>query len=422
MSDKFRSKGSRIILLSQWFDPEPTFKGLEFAKKIEDSGFSVEVVTGFPNYPEGKIYNGYSIKPISREKVDSISVTRLALFPSHDRSKIGRFANYASFAFSVFLYLLFKVKRADLIYVYHPPLTVGIAAAAAMFFRRIPILLDVQDLWPDTLSATGMLNNKSAIWIISQLCAWVYWRASHIAVLSPGFHSLLMARGVPHEKLSTIYNWSDERSIMRPFDANPIQMGSSGQFRVLFAGNLGLAQALDTVLDAARLVQLSNAKVEFYFLGAGVDVERLAKRVCDEKISNVQFLAQVPMTEVGAYLSAADCLLVHLRADPLFSVTIPSKTQAYLAAGKPIIMAVGGDAASLIDRSSAGIVVPPEDASSLAAAVLKLAASDKEELEAMGRAAHKYYSENLSSEVGVRAFCGIFDKIIDAQTRKGRTE
>ena len=153
----------RILLLTQWFDPEPTFKGLAFAQELKKQGHEVQVLTGFPNYPGGKIYDGYKLKLYQREVVEGISILRVALYPSHDSSVLRRIFNYISFAFMAMFFGIFTIKKIDVIYAYHPPLTVGIAAICIKFFRRIPIVYDIQDMWPDTLKATGMLNNDNIL-------------------------------------------------------------------------------------------------------------------------------------------------------------------------------------------------------------------------------------------------------------------
>jgi glycosyltransferase involved in cell wall biosynthesis len=207
---------TRILLLTQWFDPEPTFKGLVFARELVSQGFEVEVLTGFPNYPEGKLYPGYKIKWLQREVIDGVQITRVPLYPNHDQSAIKRVLNYASFAASSLIYGLFMAKRADVIYAYHPPLTVGVTASLLRLLRRIPVVYDIQDMWPDTLRATGMLNNARALNVVAAVCGWVYRRVDHIVVLSPGFKRLLTARGVPERKLEVIYNWADEAALATP--------------------------------------------------------------------------------------------------------------------------------------------------------------------------------------------------------------
>jgi glycosyltransferase involved in cell wall biosynthesis len=196
----------RILMLTQWFDPEPTFKGLTFAKALRERGHEVEILTGFPNYPGGKVYPGYRIRPFQREVMEGIPVIRVPLYPSHDNSAIRRVANYATFALSAAAIGTAAVKPADVMYVYHPPATVAFPAMLIGSIRRIPFVYDIQDLWPDTLGATGMVNNKSLLKMVGRWCRWTYRAAARIVVLSPGFKELLVARGVPREKIEVIYN------------------------------------------------------------------------------------------------------------------------------------------------------------------------------------------------------------------------
>ncbi|QHD70728.1 glycosyltransferase (plasmid) [Sphingobium yanoikuyae] len=405
----------RLIVLKQGFDPEPTMKGAAFARRLGELGFDVEVVTGFPNYPGGKIYDGYRVRPIRRMVMQGVPVTRLALYPSHDQNRIGRVLNYVSFFLSAALYLIFFARRADVIYAYHPPLTVAMAAELAGFVRRTPVVLDVQDMWPDTLRATGMISNVRLLRVVGRICRWTWWRAAHIMVLSNGFRRLLVERGVPEERITVVPNWADEEAVAAGSKL-PDLLTESGKFRVLFAGNMGLAQGLDTVLDAAAFLVRERPEVEFCFLGSGLEMARLEARVANEGLFNVRFLPRVPMAEVGAFLAAADCLLVHLKADPLFAITIPSKTQAYMAAGKPIIMAVEGDAAELVHQSRGGVVVPPEDAQALAEAVSGLADLAPDDLAELGANAHRFYKSHLSFEQGTCSLAAVLSNI----ARKGK--
>ena len=409
------TKRPRLILLTQWFDPEPTFKGLLFARSLVERGYDIEVVTGFPNYPGGKLYEGYHLRPIRRETMHGITITRLLLYPSHDKRAFARIANYLSFFVSAFLYLTFVARRADIIYVYHPPLTVGLAATFAKLFRATPTVLDIQDIWPDTLSATGMVDSSWPLRIIGRVCRWVYARATHIVVLSSGFKRLLIDRNVPPEKISVIYNWADETAIVAASNIRPPLMPDNGRFRLLFAGNLGLAQNLDIVLDAAKIVLATDERIDFCFLGEGLEASRILQRAINEHLSCVHFYPKVSMSEVGSYLAAADCLLVNLRPDPLFEITIPSKTQAYMCAGRPIIIAVSGDAAAMVNEAKAGLAVKPGDAQALADAVLKMAALTREERNSMAKAGQDYYYSHLSLCCGADAF----DALFLATMRKG---
>jgi len=409
----------RILILSQWFDPEPTFKGLAFARELVKQGHSVEVLTGFPNYPGGKLYPGYRIKLLQRETVDGISVIRVPLYPSHDSSSIKRILNYVSFSLSAALLGPFLVKSADVVYVYHPPATVALPAMMLKLLRGMPFVYDIQDLWPDTLAASGMLNNRAALKCVELWCRLTYTLANHIVVLSPGFKGKLHDRGVPEHKVSVIYNWCDETQIscMERTDAAIREPQLKDRFNVVFAGTMGKAQALDAVLDAAQLLADRLPQVQFVFIGGGIDVERLTTKARNQR-NNVVFLPRRPMSEIGSVLSMADALLVHLRDDPLFEITLPSKTQAYLAVGRPILMAVRGDAAQLVEKAEAGIACIPENAESIAAGIEILVAMSPQERKDMGSRGATFYQQALSLAVGTQNFERIFRQVCPEAEQK----
>ena len=401
----------RILILTQWFDPEPAIKGLSFAKRLHKRGFDVEVVTGFPNYPGGKLYPGYKIRLIKREIVDGVQITRLPLYPSHSQSALGRIVNYVSFSASALLYGVLMAKRADVIYAYHPPLTVGITAALIRLFRRVPVVYDIQDIWPDSLRATGMVTNYRVLDIVSSICKIVYRSVDHIVVLSPGFKQLLFERGVPERKIDVIYNWCDEESITNPIGVAPNDFNRSEKFSIVFAGNMGKAQALHAVLDAAEIVQKKASDISFVFIGGGVETENLKGLASVKRLRNVCFLQSIPMNEIGAVLRKADALMVHLKKDPLFTITIPSKTQAYMALGKPLLMAGQGDAANLVKMAECGVTAQPEEPESIADAALKLYSLSISDRNAMAERGKKYYESHLSLRVGIERFASIFKMV-----------
>jgi colanic acid biosynthesis glycosyl transferase WcaI len=413
----------RILMLGQFFTPEPDFKGLPFARELRRRGHEVEVLTGFPNYPGGRIYPGYRVRPWRRDVMHGIAVHRVALYPSHDRSAVRRAANYASFALSAAVLGPLLVKRPDVAYVYHPPATVGLPAMALRTLVGCPVVYDIQDLWPDTVASSGMMGNR---WIEAALARWcrlVYSQVDRIAVLSPGFRETLVRRGVAAEKIEVIYNWADEASLRcaGPDENVARRFGVAGRFNVVFAGTMGLVQKLDGVLEAARICAATVPDVQFVFVGGGVDKARLEQRAADMQLPNVRFLPRQPMETIGGILSAADALLVHLQDDPLFRITIPSKTQAYLATGRPIVMAVAGDAASLVERSGGGVICPPENPAALAEAVKRLRMMPRAEREAMGDKGRAFYDRHLSLAVGVEKFERLFEAAVQGRRsrRKG---
>jgi colanic acid biosynthesis glycosyl transferase WcaI len=246
---------------------------------------------------------------------------------------------------------------------------------------------------------------------VGRVCDWVYKRVDQLVVLSPGFKRLLVQRGVPEGKIDVIYNWADESVLMSPAGTVPAAFPAADRFRVVFAGNMGKAQALDAVLDAAAILQARDSRASLVMLGGGVEVSRLKTRALEMKLGNVVFLPPVPMSEVGTVLAAADVLLVHLRKDPLFEITIPSKTQAYMAVGNPLLMAVNGDAADLVRQAKCGLTAESENPQALADAVDALAAMPADELKTMGESASRFYSKALGLQVGAAKFAVVFKSL-----------
>lgn len=390
-------RNRRVLLVTQWFDPEPTFKGLMFAKALRDRGYDVQVLTGFPNYPGGRVYDGYRIRAYQRDVIDGIPVMRVPLYPSHDGSGLRRALNYLSYAIAASIAAL-VIRRPDVAYVYHPPATVGLVAQVLKYLRGVPFVYDVQDLWPDTLGATGMVNGTRLLGAVGRYMKAIYRAASHVVVLSPGFKQALLARGVPEAKIEVIPNWTYEPvRVSRSAEDEP-----SSEFVVVYAGNVGAAQNLEVVVEAAT--KLADEPVRFDIVGDGLRLRALRDKAERAGLTNVRFVDRRPAAEMDEIFDQADALLVHLRDEPLFAITIPSKTQAYLRAGRPILMGVRGDAADLIEQAGAGIVFPPEDAAGLAAAVRRLASTPVAQREAMGARGRSFYEEELSLDVGAARF------------------
>jgi glycosyltransferase involved in cell wall biosynthesis len=396
----------RILYLTQWFEPEPhIIKGLKFVRALQAAGHQVTVVTGFPNYPSGRLYPGYRLKPIRRERIEGVEVVRLPLYPSHDRSSVRRSLNYLSFFVSVLAWLLLRRQRFDRAYVYHPPITVGLAAALAGLVRRLPFILDVQDLWPDTLAATGMAGGRRLTRPVGWLCAFVYRRAEAIVAQSEGIRSALAARGVPVSKLVTIHNWAD---------AEPASPGQPAplvpqRFVVVYGGNLGLAQGLVTVLEAAARLKSLRPDILIRLYGDGVEAASLREQAQALDLRNLEIHPPVGKDEINAVFARADALLVHLADHPLWSITVPSKVQAYLATGRPIAAGIAGEAAQLLADSGAALVAPPGDPAALAKAIAALADTPADARRRMGLEGRSYYLRHLGFQRGVHRTLRLLD-------------
>ena len=408
----------RILIVSQWFSPEPVMKGITFARELQRLGHDIEVITGFPNYPGGKLYPGYSIRPYQVEMIEGIRVIRVVMFPSHDSSAIKRLLTHGSFAVSALLIGGWISRKPDVIYTYDTPLTAGVVSVMLSWLKRAPMIFDLQDLWPDTIVATSKMNNPRFINMLQKICNWVFTRASCVVVLSPGFAKTLEKRGIGQDHIRVIPNWCDENELRLEAHAETaLEMRAEQHFNVVFAGSMGKGQALETVLRAAQIVAQHNPRVQFLLVGSGVELEHLKTLAKDVGLTNVRFLSRRPMSEIGRVLYYANVLLVHLKDEDLFAVTIPSKTQAYLSVGKPVLMAVRGDAADLIHNAQAGIACQPENPQALADAVLQLSQKSSDELKIMGQNGARYYQNMLSVKVGTLAFLEVFQDVLEQRQR-----
>jgi glycosyltransferase involved in cell wall biosynthesis len=391
-----------ILMLTQLFQPEPNhLKGLYLAKDLIGRGHGVEVLTGFPNYPGGRVYKGYRQKWRMREMIDVVPVIRVPLFTDHSSSALRRMLCYFSLAFTACVPGILLVKKPDVVHVYQGPATLVLPAILMKVFFGVPYVLDVQDLWPESVLGSGMLRFKFFDSILHFWCDLTYRFATQIVVLSPGYKQAITLRGVPENKIKVIYNWcdvsqeitTDNQEYSDPFDLN-------GRFNVIYAGNFGGVQALESVIRAAAMLKLELPDVRFVFVGDGVDGDRLKKIVDVENIDNVRFIPRQPVERIRTILDKSDVLIIHLRNDPLCRIGIPQKTQAYLAAGKPIIMAVNGDAADLLNKAKAGVTCEQENPVSIADAVRKLYRMCPEERAVMALNGRRFYAENLCYSVG----------------------
>ncbi|MGV3617330.1 MAG: glycosyltransferase family 4 protein [Fimbriimonas sp.] len=398
----------RILMVMQFFDPEPFFKALPFAEALVAQGHEVDVLTGAPNYPFGVLYPGYKTRLFQRESMGKVTVNRVYSYPTHDRSALRRSLGFLSFALTAALLGPWVVKKPDVIYVCHTATTLGIVASIVGFFRKCPFVYDIQDLWPDSITASGMFPYPKLIGLIDKVCRWTYRRANRIVVISKGFKETLIARGVPPAKIDVIYNWCDEAKLqpVPPDEAYARALNLGGEFTVVYTGNLGEVQGLESVLDAAKLVEKRRPDIQFVFAGTGTRADALAERAKDQP--NVHFLGRLDYEEMPRLYAIADALLVHLKDDPLFAITVPSKTQAYLHAGRPVIIGVRGNAAELVTEAGAGLACDPEDPEAIADAVLDMASRTPEERTAMGIAGQEFYHREMSFAFGVRRFETIF--------------
>jgi colanic acid biosynthesis glycosyl transferase WcaI len=400
----------RLGVITQWYDPESGSAAVAGAicRALAAHGHELHVLTGFPNYPTGRVYPGYRIRPYQYEWRAGVHVHRVPLLPSHDRSALRRAATYLSFGGSAAARWRL-LRSADAWLVYSTPATAALPALVARARYRPPYVLLIQDLWPDTVVDSGFLApgwlRDVAVRGLHRFCDASYRRAAAVVVTSPGMAELLRGRGVPGSKLSVVPNWVDE-TVFRPVPRDPVLAQRLGQdgFVVMYAGSLGELQGLETAVEAVRLLA-DLPDVRLVFAGSGVAESRL--RAAAHGMSNVVFLGQQAPERMPDLLAQGDVQLVSLRDRPLCHITLPSKLQATLAAARPVIGAVPGDAARLIERSGAGQAVPPGDPVALAAAIRSLHALAPDAREKLGQAGRQYYLDHLSASVGSAALADV---------------
>jgi len=345
-----------------------------------------------------------------------VPVVRVPLYPEHSRSGLRRALNYLSFALSSSVLGSWNVQRPDVLFVYHPPLTIGIPAYVLSRLWHVPFVYQIQDMWPETLAATGMLHNPRLLGWVGRFASRVYRQAHSILVISPGFRRNLLEKGVPPEKIHVIPNWVDPAAYYpaAPDAELAHKLGLAERFNVMFAGNMGEAQGLETVIAAAKALR-DDPVIQFALVGDGVALPRLQRLAEQEGLANVRFLGRYPANEMPCLYALADVLLVHLKDDPLFRITIPHKTLAYLGSGKPILAAVGGDVADLIESIGAGVTCPPENAPALAAAIRAMQAMPAEQRQAMGAmgalaAQARYNRDLLTGQIERVLYQAAFDR------------
>jgi colanic acid biosynthesis glycosyl transferase WcaI len=357
-------------------------------------------LTGFPNYPSGYLYRGYRLRLYQREVLAGVPVIRVPLYPNHGLSRIKRVLNYISFAVSSSILGFWLAPRPDVIFVYHPPLTIGLPAWILSRLWRVRFVYQIQDMWPETLSATGMIKNPFLLSSVGRFARLIYAKASLILAISPGFKKNLIDKGVSSEKVRVISNWMEGGPTkgIAPDAKLAHGLGLANRFNILFAGNIGEAQGLETVLEAARLLK-GHPEVQFVFVGDGTALARLEKRAVDQLITNVRFLGRFPHDAMPGLYALADVLLVHLKDDPLFRITIPHKILNYMASGKPILAALAGDGADLVTAAGAGISCPPGNPEALAVAVRDFLRMSAEERKAMGERGLQTVQTRFNREV-----------------------
>ncbi len=384
----------KVLLVSQYFWPE-SFLITSIVSRLVQEGHEVDVLTGKPNYPQGVIYQGYRAWGCSSELHGGALIHRVPLAP-RGRGGLRLALNYLSFILSgmVFGPFLLRGRRADVIFVYAPsPLLQAFPAILLGRIKRCPVVVWVQDLWPQSLSATGHVRNKTALWLVEKAVRFIYRHSKLLLVQSEAFVQPV-SRLAPATDISYLPN-----SVSDSFAADQAKAGgTSGGFTVLFAGNLGSAQAVDCILLAAEQLR-GHPDIGFSLVGDGSRRQYLLEEVARRRLANVALPGRFPVEAMPQMMQQASVLLVTLSAQEIFEYTVPSKVQAYMAAGRPIIAAINGEGARIVREAGVGIAVPAEDGQALAQAILRMRDMPASKREAFGAAGRAYYMAHYREEI-----------------------
>jgi glycosyltransferase involved in cell wall biosynthesis len=393
----------KVLILSQHFWPE-SFRINELAPQLHGSDCEVSVLTGKPNYPQGDVFPGYRASGTEREDFAGISVYRVPLIPRGRGRAVELALNYLSFILSASVLgpWLLRKQRFDVIFVYGTsPILQAIPAIVLKWLKRARLVIWVQDLWPQSLEATGFVRSRRFLAAVASVVRWIYRRADLLLVQSRAFVGDVkaMAGSIPVE----YYPNTGEVALHEPIPACAGQPGPRLEpgFNLVFAGNMGTVQALDCVLDAAELL-LPHQDVRVVLVGSGRRSAWLEDQVAKRNLCNVQLAGRFPPQAMPALFAQASALLVSLVRNPLMSLTIPSKLQAYLASGRPVIAALDGEGARVVNEAGAGLACPAEDPAALAQAVLSLRSMAPAQREALGRAGRKYYLAHFDTALLAR--------------------
>lgn len=383
----------RILVLSQYFWPE-NFRINDLAAELADRGHEVTVLTGIPNYPTGKVDASFRANPEAFSRYGKVSITRVPML-SRGQGRLRLALNYLSHALSASVIGPWRLRGQafDCIFTFQvSPGTIGLPSVVLRHLKRARLLFWVQDLWPESLSAVGAIRSRVLLGMVGCFMAWVYRHTDLLLVQSPAFIPRLRERAPTELPIRYLPNWADTPVLQ---GTSPHPRRDRSTFDIYYLGNLGEAQDFATVL--AAIEQLAGEDVRWHFVGDGSAATWLKAEVKRRKLQEVvRFPGLFPAEKMQSFYTQADALLVCLKPDPLFALTIPSKVQAYLTAGVPILAMLDGEGARVVEDAGAGVTCTAGDAGALAANVRHLSALPHETRMKMGASAMAYYEEQFS--------------------------
>lgn len=383
----------KLLIVTQYFYPE-NFKCNDMAFELRRRGHDVTVMTAIPNYPKGKFYEGYGIFKKRKEVLHGVEVHRSLLFPRGNGGGVRLALNYLSYTLfaSIKAFWFGLTKKYDAIIVHEPsPILVGVPAVIIKKLKKIPLHFWVLDLWPESLTAAGGIINKSVLGIFEKITKWIYKNTDTILIGSKGYRQSITKKGDFDIKIKYFPNWVEESLVNN--NSIPVPDYPKG-FNIVVAGNMGDSQDLPHVLDAMLL--LKGKPINIIFIGDGRKMDYVQRFASAYSLQEqIICLGRHPLEMMPSFFSKADLLFMALKNEPIFALTVPSRIQAYMSAGKPIVAMINGEGANLINEAQCGWTVAAEDSKSLAVLLEDLSYLDKSVLLEKGINGKRYSEENF---------------------------
>jgi colanic acid biosynthesis glycosyl transferase WcaI len=412
----------KILYVSQYFPPEmgaPAARAAELTQHWAQAGHGVSALTGFPNHPTGAVPEEWRARfrrLTHHEKIGGVDVFRTWLWPLPNRKAHERMRNYASFFLSAALRGL-TVPRPDVIIATSPQLLVALAGWWLSFARQIPFVFEVRDLWPESLTAVGLGNEDSLLHhVLAAIAGFLYERADRIVVVTPAFREHLIKHWrVPDEKISVVENGVETDLFSPQSPAADLalrrELGAENKFLACYAGTMGMAHGLETLLDAAGQLAQQGAGFLFLLVGEGAEKERIKTLARARGLANVRVLDQQPREKIPAFISASDACLVLLKKTDVFKTVIPTKMLEFMSCARPVIVGVDGQAREIVEAADAGLTIDPENAGALTQAIQTLEANRSLGIE-LGKKGRDYILQNLSRAYTAKKYIEVLESLI----------
>jgi colanic acid biosynthesis glycosyl transferase WcaI len=411
----------KILYVSQYFPPEmgaPAGRASELSRLWVEDDHEVTVLTGFPNHPTGVISPEYRRKfrrLVTRETYHGVEVVRTWLLPLPNRKAYERMLNYSSFCVSAATTGIF-LHQPDVVIATSPQLLVGLSGWWLARCNGVPFVLEVRDLWPESLAAVGVSNHNSLLHrSLAKIAGFLYRNCDRLVVVSPAFKEYLIEHWrVPEDKIFVVEN-GVETSLFSPLAPNPAfrrRLGAERKFVASYIGTMGNAHGIETLLETATLLRERAPQVLFLLVGEGAEKERLMSLARSRGLANVRFIGQQSRERIPAYIAASDACLVLLKKAELFKTVLPTKMLEYMSCARPVIFGVDGHARKVMEQANAGIFVTPEDPAALAEAVMRLAA-DPALCESLGRNGRQHVIRYFSRQHTAKVYLDVLQDLLE---------